>query len=176
MSTSVASDFNTSRPSLSKLLRALIDPNFAPGALVRDERKLMIVASHSHILAFDNLSDLLVRSRMRFAAARAAVASRYDSSTPMMWRYSFTLNGHPLEQHHPSAGPSRSGTLSDIACDRRGARETSGASSRPHGRGSWVPCSTRWHMAWVSCLTSASRDCRGRPILGSEQRHAKTAF
>jgi hypothetical protein len=44
---------------LSKLLRALIDPSVAPvRALPRDERELFIAASHSHVLAFDNLSGL----------------------------------------------------------------------------------------------------------------------
>jgi len=44
---------------LSKLLKALIDPNAAPvRALPREERELMIAANHSHLLAFDNLSGL----------------------------------------------------------------------------------------------------------------------
>ena len=45
--------------SISKLLKALIDPNAAPvRALPREERELMIAANHSHLLAFDNLSGL----------------------------------------------------------------------------------------------------------------------
>jgi len=44
---------------LSKLLRALVDPNVAPvRALPRDERELMIAANNGHLLAFDNLSGL----------------------------------------------------------------------------------------------------------------------
>jgi hypothetical protein len=44
---------------LSKLLRALIDPNVAPvRALPREERDLMIAANNGHLLAFDNLSGL----------------------------------------------------------------------------------------------------------------------
>jgi hypothetical protein len=40
---------------VSKLLKALIDPHAAPvRALARDERELMIAATHSHLLAFDN--------------------------------------------------------------------------------------------------------------------------
>jgi hypothetical protein len=47
------------RPVLSKLLRALIDPSVAPvRALPRDERELFIAASNGHVLAFDNLSGL----------------------------------------------------------------------------------------------------------------------
>jgi hypothetical protein len=44
---------------LSKLLRALVDPNVAlVRALPRDERELMITANNGHLLAFDNLSGL----------------------------------------------------------------------------------------------------------------------
>jgi hypothetical protein len=44
---------------LSKLLRALVDPNVAPvRALPREERELMIAANNGHLLAFDNLSGL----------------------------------------------------------------------------------------------------------------------
>jgi hypothetical protein len=42
---------------LTKILRALIDPNAAPTrAVPREERDLMIAANNGHILAFDNLS------------------------------------------------------------------------------------------------------------------------
>jgi hypothetical protein len=44
---------------LSKLLKALIDPNAAPArALSREERELMIAANNGYLLAFDNLSAL----------------------------------------------------------------------------------------------------------------------
>jgi hypothetical protein len=44
---------------LSKLLKALIDPNAAPvRALSREQRELMIAANNGHLLAFDNLSAL----------------------------------------------------------------------------------------------------------------------
>ena len=44
---------------LSKLLKALIDPNAAPvRALSRDERELVIAADNSYPLAFDNVSGL----------------------------------------------------------------------------------------------------------------------
>jgi hypothetical protein len=44
---------------LSKMLRALIDPNVAPvRSAPREERDLIIAARNGHLLAFDNLSDL----------------------------------------------------------------------------------------------------------------------
>src|SRR5262245_4164543 len=55
----VAGEQGSAKTVLSKLLKALIDPHAAPvRALARDERELMIAASHSHLLAFDNLSSL----------------------------------------------------------------------------------------------------------------------
>jgi hypothetical protein len=53
----IAGEQGSAKTVLSKLLRAVIDPSVAPvRALPRDERKLFIAASHSHVLAFDNLS------------------------------------------------------------------------------------------------------------------------
>jgi hypothetical protein len=44
---------------LTKMLRALIDPNVAPvRAAPREERDLFIAANNGHLLAFDNLSDM----------------------------------------------------------------------------------------------------------------------
>src|SRR5262249_27554593 len=44
---------------LSKMLRALVDPNVAPvRTLPREERDLFIAANNGHVLAFDNLSAL----------------------------------------------------------------------------------------------------------------------
>jgi hypothetical protein len=55
----IAGEQGSAKTVLSKLLRALVDPNVAPvRALPRDERELFIAASHSHVLAFDNLSGL----------------------------------------------------------------------------------------------------------------------
>jgi hypothetical protein len=55
----IAGEQGSAKTVLSKLLRALVDPSVAPvRALPRDERELFIAASHSHVLAFDNLSGL----------------------------------------------------------------------------------------------------------------------
>jgi hypothetical protein len=43
---------------LSKLLKALIDPNVAVRSLSREERELMIATNNGYLLAFDNLSGL----------------------------------------------------------------------------------------------------------------------
>src|SRR4051795_168385 len=55
----ISGEQGSAKTVLSKLLRALIDPNAAPvRALPREERELMITANNGHLLAFDNLSDL----------------------------------------------------------------------------------------------------------------------
>jgi hypothetical protein len=55
----VSGEQGSAKTVLSKLLRALVDPNVAPvRALPREERELMIAANNGHLLAFDNLSGL----------------------------------------------------------------------------------------------------------------------
>jgi hypothetical protein len=55
----ISGEQGSAKTVLSKLLRALIDPNVASvRALPREERELMIAANNGHLLAFDNLSGL----------------------------------------------------------------------------------------------------------------------
>jgi hypothetical protein len=55
----VSGEQGSAKTVLSKLLKALIDPNAAPvRALSREQRELMIAATNSYLLAFDNLSRL----------------------------------------------------------------------------------------------------------------------
>ena len=55
----VSGEQGSAKTVLSKILRALIDPNAAPVRTApREERDLFIAASNGHLLAFDNLSDL----------------------------------------------------------------------------------------------------------------------
>ena len=55
----IAGEQGSAKTVLSKFVRALIDPSVTPvRALPRNERELFIAASHSHVLAFDNLSGL----------------------------------------------------------------------------------------------------------------------
>src|ERR1700758_2219265 len=55
----ISGEQGSAKTVLSKMLRALVDPNVAPvRALPREERELMIAASNGHLLAFDNLSGL----------------------------------------------------------------------------------------------------------------------
>jgi hypothetical protein len=55
----ISGEQGSAKTVLSKLLKALIDPNVAPvRSLAREERDLVIAANNSHLLAFDNLSGL----------------------------------------------------------------------------------------------------------------------
>src|SRR5262245_54877013 len=57
----ISGEQGSAKTVLSKLLKALIDPNTAPvRSLSREERELMIAANNSYLLAFDNLSGLPV--------------------------------------------------------------------------------------------------------------------
>jgi hypothetical protein len=55
----ISGEQGSAKTVLSKLLKALIDPNAAPvRSLSREERELMITANNSYLLAFDNVSGL----------------------------------------------------------------------------------------------------------------------
>jgi hypothetical protein len=55
----IAGEQGSAKTTLTRVLRALTDPNVAPvRALSRDDRELMITANNGHVLAFDNLSGL----------------------------------------------------------------------------------------------------------------------
>jgi hypothetical protein len=55
----IAGEQGSAKTVLTKILRALIDPNAAPTrAPPREERDLMIAANNGHVLAYDNLSGL----------------------------------------------------------------------------------------------------------------------
>jgi hypothetical protein len=54
-----AGEQGTSKSTVSKILRALTDPNTAPlRALPRNDRELFISATNAHLLVFDNVSGL----------------------------------------------------------------------------------------------------------------------
>jgi hypothetical protein len=55
----ISGEQGSAKTVLSKMLKALVDPNVAPvRALPREQRELMIAANNGHVLAFDNLSGL----------------------------------------------------------------------------------------------------------------------
>ena len=83
----ISGEQGSAKTVLSKLLRALVDPNEAPvRALPREERELMIAANNGHLLAFDIFPACRPGSPMHSAGLRAVAVSRSGSSIPMMKR------------------------------------------------------------------------------------------
>jgi hypothetical protein len=85
----VSGEQGSAKTVLSKILRALIDPNAAPvRTMPREERNLFVAASNSHLLAFDNLSDIC-RSGFptHCAGSQAAAALRFAGSIPTGTKY-----------------------------------------------------------------------------------------
>jgi len=83
----ISGEQGSTKTVLSKLLRALVDPNVAPvRALPREERELMIAANNGHLLAFDIFPACRPGSPMHSAGLRAVAVSRSGSFTPMMKR------------------------------------------------------------------------------------------
>src|SRR3984893_5286168 len=83
----ISGEQGSAKTVLSKLLRALVDPNTAPvRALPREERELMIAANNGHLLGFDNLSGLSPWLSDALCRLRAGAVSQSANSTPMMKR------------------------------------------------------------------------------------------
>ena len=56
---SISGEQGSAKTVLSKMLRALVDPNCAPvRTLPREDRDLFIAANNGHVLAFDNVSAM----------------------------------------------------------------------------------------------------------------------
>src|SRR6516165_5488620 len=96
----ISGEQGSAKTVLSKLLRALIDPNMAPvRALPREERELMIAANNGHVLAFDNLSGLppwLSDSLCRLASGGSfAVRRLYTDDEEVLFKAArpIVLNG-----------------------------------------------------------------------------------
>ncbi len=101
----------SSKSTVSRVVRALIDPNAAPlRAPPRDERDLFIASWNSHVLAFDNLSSLptwLADALCRFStgggfATRELHSDRreviFEAQRPIL------LNGIPDLAERPDLG------------------------------------------------------------------------
>jgi hypothetical protein len=87
----ISGEQGSAKTVLSKVLRALVDPNVAPvRALPREERELMIAASNGRLLAFDNLSGLpawLSDALCRLATgASFAVRQLYTDDEEVLFR------------------------------------------------------------------------------------------
>src|SRR5262249_30042936 len=82
----------TGKSVFSRLMRSLIDPSAAPiRAMPKDERDLVVSASNSHVLAFDNLSIVLAWSSD--ALARLSTGSGFATRMLHTDRDEFIFEG-----------------------------------------------------------------------------------
>src|SRR5207248_1359644 len=107
----VSGEQGSAKTVLSKILKALIDPNVAPvRALPREERELMIAANNGYLLAFDNLSGLppwLSDALCRLASGGSfAVRQLYTNDEEMLFEAArpILLNGIEEVVSRPDLG------------------------------------------------------------------------
>jgi hypothetical protein len=107
----ISGEQGSAKTVLSKLLKALIDPNTAPArALSREERELMIAANNGYVLAFDNLSGLpnwLSDALCRLATGGSfAVRRLYTDDEEMLFEVArpILLNGIEEVVNRPDLG------------------------------------------------------------------------
>jgi hypothetical protein len=107
----ISGEQGSAKTVLSKVLKALIDPNAAPvRSLSREERELMIAANNGYLLAFDNLSGLpvwLADALCRLATGGSfAVRQLYTDDEEMLFEAArpILLNGIEEVVSRPDLG------------------------------------------------------------------------
>ena len=151
----VSGEQGSAKTVLSKLLRALVDPNVAAvRALPREERELMIAANNGHLLAFDNLSGLspwLSDAPCRLASGGGFAGRQlYTDHEEVLFKAArpILLNGIEDVIGRPDlADRAIFLTLGPIREEQRRLRARFGASSKLRGRRFWAPCLMRQHTA-----------------------------
>jgi hypothetical protein len=84
----ISGEQGSAKTVLSKMLKALIDPNAAPvRALPREKCELMIAANNGYLLAFDNLAGL--PGWLSDALCRLASGGSFAVRLPTRTRCSF---------------------------------------------------------------------------------------
>jgi hypothetical protein len=108
----ISGEQGSAKTVLSKILRALIDPNAAPvRSAPREERNLFIAAGNGHLLAFDNLSDIpdwISDALCRLASGGSfAVRQLYSDRDEVLLQAARPIILNGIEAHHPagSGGP-----------------------------------------------------------------------
>jgi hypothetical protein len=177
----IAGEQGSAKTVLSKMLRALVDPNVAPvRALPREERDLFIAANNGHVLAFDNLSALppwLSDALCRLASGGSfAVRQLYTDQDEVLFDAvrPIVLNGIEDVVSRPDlADRALFLTLPYLSEARRRPEQMLWREFdrvRPHLLGG---SSMRWAMAYVRCRRCASIGCHGWPISRAGPRHVK---
>jgi hypothetical protein len=99
----ISGEQGSAKTVLSKMLKALVDPNVAPvRALPREQRELMIAANNGHLLAFDNLSNVppwLSDALCRLASGGSfAVRQLYTDDDEVLFQASRPLLVNGIEE------------------------------------------------------------------------------
>ena len=174
----------SAKAMLTKILRALIDPNVAAArALPREERDLMIAANNGHVLAFDNisglptwLSDALCRLasggsfgiRQLYTDANEILFQRDETSDPQRHR---NIVGRP-----DLADRAIFLTLESISDRRRRPEKELWQKFETHGHGSSVPSSMQRFMGCAAYPAFTSATCRVWRTSRFGQQRVKRAF
>jgi hypothetical protein len=137
----IAGEQGSAKTVLSKILRALIDPNVAPvRALPREERELMIAANNGHVLAFDNLSRLpgwLSDALCRIASGGSfALRQLYTDADEVLFPSRAPNHSQRHRGHHHAPGLSGPGHLSHHGLPSRRAKTSGSRSLAPVRTGS----------------------------------------
>ena len=164
----ISGEQGSAKTMLSKMLKALIDPNAAPvRSLAREERELMIAANNSHLLAFDNIPSLpawLSDALCRLATGGSlAVRRLYTDADEMLFQAArpIVLNGIEDAVIRPDlADRAIFLTLPPVGEGHRRSETELWREfelTRPRILGLFL---MRWRM-----------DCRDYPLSGSNDRH-----
>ena len=178
----IAGEQGSAKTFLTKALRALIDPNVAPvRAAPREERELFISARNSHLLAFDNLSNLspwISDALCRLASGGSfAVRRLYTDEDEVLFEAArpVVLNGIEEVITRPDlADRAIFLTLGPIAEQRRRPeKELWREFEVREADACWVPCSISPHMVCGPSPTSGLSAGRGWLILRNGQALAR---
>ncbi len=172
----IAGAHGGAKSTLVELLRLLVDPSTTPlRTLPREDRELFIQARNSHLLAFDNLSNLppwTSDALCRIAdGAGFAVRSLFTDDDEVLFGGArpIVLNGIEDFVTRPDlADRTVAITLDELDEDRRCA-----ASSRRPGPSSSARYSTPWHAGCGVCRGFGSGGCRGSPTSPPGRRPAR---
>ena len=178
----ISGEQGSAKTVLSKLLKALIDPNAAPvRALSREERELMIAANNGYLLAFDNLSGLpnwLSDALCRLATGGSfAVRQLYTDDEEVLFEAARPILLNGIEEVDQPAGSGRPRDFSDLGAHCEAQRRPESELwrefeiARPRILGALLDAVVHGLRAIES--RSARARCRAWPISRSGPRLAK---
>jgi hypothetical protein len=168
----ISGEQGSAKTVLSKMLKALVDPNAAPvRALPREERDLMIAANNGHLLAFDNLSGLpawLSDALCRLASGGSfAVRQLYTDDDEILFQAALPLLLNSIEDVVSRADLADRGIFLTLAPigeqQRRSEAELWREFDLARDPASSARSLTQQYGACRRCLTFVSPACREWP-------------